>query len=68
MSFTYCVTWCSRNFVVPAKAGTQWRIRAKDAGFGLRGNDAALQIVIESADTQWNLAPALKALEFHATY
>jgi hypothetical protein len=24
-----------RSFVVPAKAGTQWRVRAKDAGFPL---------------------------------
>jgi len=29
------VTWDYRNFVVPAKAGTQWRVRAKDAGFPL---------------------------------
>jgi hypothetical protein len=26
-----CVTWDYRNFVVPAKAGTQWRIRANVA-------------------------------------
>ena len=30
-----CVTPGTRIFVVPAKVGTQWRIRAKDAGFPL---------------------------------
>jgi hypothetical protein len=32
-----------KGFVVPAKAGTQWRVRAKDAGSRFGGNDGALQ-------------------------
>jgi uncharacterized protein len=39
-----CATQVSWSFVVPAKAGTQWRVPAKDAGSRFRGNDGALQL------------------------
>jgi len=35
------VTWDYRNFVVPAKAGTQWRIRANVAWRGTTGTSSS---------------------------